>query len=346
MADPITAAKIALVLSDKKNLKVIFFGLLFLLLLVLLIIALPFLIICAVLLTLNPFGQAELDNDIYFQSIQDVKAEYRIENELPTSVVKTIDFTLNGDLMDSKREITAFIKDYFVDSKVVAEKKDVPSDDPMSGESKTVTVKKTVYFFISAEEISSMLRTTPFEFSEDDIEFIQLLYDEGEEDTEDVPVIGDDGSLTGGVISLVKGGAHYTQGWHGMGRGAGVDIGATIGTPVVAAFDGSVDYYIWRNNSGAIVSYGAVAFLRSDNGKTAIYAHLSRFDTFESGAYIAAFPSIKQFAPNVEQYYQSKQVKQGDVIGAVGNTGYSFGPHLHFGLMIDGKAVNPMKYFR
>ena len=345
MADPITAAKIALVLSDKKNLKIIFFGLLFLFLLVLLIVALPLLIICAIIMTLNPFGE-DLNNDIYFQSIQSVKAEYKIENELPTSVVKTIDFTLNGDLMGGKQEIKAFIKDYFVDSKVVEEKKEVPTDDPMSDETKTVTVKKTVYFFISAEEISAMLRTTPFEFSEDDIEFVKLLYDEGEEDAEDVPVIGDDGSLTGGVISLVKGGAHYTQGWHGMGRGAGVDIGAAIGTPVVAAFEGRVDYYIWRNNSGAIVSYGAVAFLRSDDGKTAIYAHLSRFDTFESGAYIAAFPSIKQFAPNVEQYYHSKQVKQGDVIGAVGNTGYSFGPHLHFGLMVDGKAVNPIEYFK
>ncbi|MGK0255505.1 MAG: murein DD-endopeptidase MepM/ murein hydrolase activator NlpD, partial [Arcobacteraceae bacterium] len=68
--------------------------------------------------------------------------------------------------------------------------------------------------------------------------------------------------------------------------------------------------------------YGKTIMIRHKNGLKSLYAHLSRYNN-----------KIK-----VGQY-----VKQGDYIGRVGTTGRSTGPHLHFGLYKNGRAINPLK---
>lgn len=100
-----------------------------------------------------------------------------------------------------------------------------------------------------------------------------------------------------------------TQGIHGYN---GVDIGAPVGTPIWAAAGGEV---IIARSGGYNGGYGSYVVIRHDNGTQTLYAHMSRVDV-----------------------YAGQTVSQGAEIGAVGNSGRSTGPHLHFEIR---GAVNP-----
>lgn len=96
----------------------------------------------------------------------------------------------------------------------------------------------------------------------------------------------------------------------------GVDYGAAIGTPVWSVADGVVKEARWSKTAGNMV------VLQHMNGITTEYFHLSKFaDGLKAGM----------------------RVKQKQVIGAVGNTGMSTGPHLHFGMLRSGAHVDPAK---
>lgn len=92
----------------------------------------------------------------------------------------------------------------------------------------------------------------------------------------------------------------------------GVDWAAPTGTPIYAAFDGTVSY------AGDGKGYGNLVKIKHANGFETRYAHLNEFGT-KGGAKVSA----------------------GDLIGYVGTTGLSTGPHLHFELYLDGQAIDP-----
>lgn len=94
----------------------------------------------------------------------------------------------------------------------------------------------------------------------------------------------------------------------------GVDYAAGTGTPVWAAADGTVTFVGARGANGNLVS------VQHENGYETHYAHLSRF------------------AAGLER---GQTVTQRQVIGYVGSTGRSTGPHLHFGLARHGRFVDP-----
>lgn len=96
----------------------------------------------------------------------------------------------------------------------------------------------------------------------------------------------------------------------------GVDIGASYGSAVLASNGGTVT--LAGRNSG----YGNCIVIDHGGGKATLYAHLS---------------SIGVSA--------GQTVSKGQQIGKVGSTGNSTGPHLHFEILINGTAVNPMQYF-
>lgn len=98
---------------------------------------------------------------------------------------------------------------------------------------------------------------------------------------------------------------------------SGIDIAVPLGTPVKAAADGEVVYAGWNDG------YGLVVFIWHNNSLETRYAHLSKI------------------AVNKGQI-----VRAGDVIGYVGSTGKSTGPHLHFEVRNGGKAVNPLDFFK
>lgn len=93
---------------------------------------------------------------------------------------------------------------------------------------------------------------------------------------------------------------HKTQGIHDK---YAVDIGAPTGTPIKAAASGIVTFAAMGWNG----AYGNVVFIKHPNGTETRYAHMSKLNT-STGA----------------------EVSQGEVIGYVGSTGRSTGPHLHF----------------
>lgn len=101
----------------------------------------------------------------------------------------------------------------------------------------------------------------------------------------------------------------------------GIDIcrwAGTHGAQIVAVKEGTVETAVYSGYGGG---YGLYVVINHGEGVKTYYAHLSSVHV------------------SVGDY-----VTQGTVIGLAGNTGYSFGAHLHFGLMINGGWVNPMNY--
>jgi murein DD-endopeptidase MepM/ murein hydrolase activator NlpD len=99
---------------------------------------------------------------------------------------------------------------------------------------------------------------------------------------------------------------------------AGLDISAGSGTPIHAADDGRV---VLMQGVGASGGYGNYTCVQHSASLSTCYAHQSQFGT-SLGA----------------------SVDKGQVIGYVGNTGHSFGAHLHFEVRVNGTPVNPMGY--
>ena len=106
---------------------------------------------------------------------------------------------------------------------------------------------------------------------------------------------------------------HPILGYTRMHRG--VDFAAPVGTPIVAAGNGTVEV------AGTNGAYGNYVRLRHSGNYQTAYAHLSRFG---SGVRMG------------------RTIKQGQIIGYVGTTGLSTGPHLHYEIMVSGNQVNPV----
>jgi murein DD-endopeptidase MepM/ murein hydrolase activator NlpD len=97
----------------------------------------------------------------------------------------------------------------------------------------------------------------------------------------------------------------------------GIDLGSPTGTPIRATADGTVSRADWFS------SYGLYVSLEHGGNIETRYGHMSRLNV-ASG----------------------QQVKKGDIIGYVGSTGRSTGPHLHYEVRIAGTAVNPVPYMQ
>ncbi len=134
--------------------------------------------------------------------------------------------------------------------------------------------------------------------------------------------------VKGSVPSLYPVEMQYARKSSGFGRrsapvkGAstshkGVDLAAPIGTPIYVTGDGVVTRAGWANG------YGKVVYVDHGNGIETRYAHMSGFAT-EAGT----------------------PVRKGDLIGYVGSTGRSSGPHLHYEVRIDGVAQNPTSFMQ
>ena len=102
---------------------------------------------------------------------------------------------------------------------------------------------------------------------------------------------------------------------HEPGQHQGIDVSSAVGQPVRAPADGVVVKASWENG------YGNVVYLSHGYGYSTRYGHLSGF---------GARPG--------------QRVKRGDVIGYVGSTGRSTGPHLHYEVRLNNNAVNPLEY--
>ena len=95
----------------------------------------------------------------------------------------------------------------------------------------------------------------------------------------------------------------------------GIDYAAGTGTPIMAAGDARVELV------GRKGGYGNTVILNHGGGRTTLYGHMSRFANIRPG----------------------QRVSQGTIIGYVGSTGLSTGPHLHYEFRLNGVHVNPLK---
>ena len=95
----------------------------------------------------------------------------------------------------------------------------------------------------------------------------------------------------------------------------GTDFAAPVGRTIFAAADGRIEF------SGIKGGYGKTTIINHNNGYKTLYAHQS------------------DWAKGIKQ---GKTIKKGELIGYVGNTGLSSGPHLHLGLYKNGSAINPL----
>ena len=107
---------------------------------------------------------------------------------------------------------------------------------------------------------------------------------------------------------------HPILGFNKMHRGT--DFAAPMGTPIMASGSGTVTRARWCGGGGNCVK------IRHNSTYETIYAHMSKF------------------ARGVKE---GKKVKQGQIIGYVGSTGLSTGPHLHYEVVVNGKKVNSQK---
>ncbi|MGB2783520.1 MAG: LysM peptidoglycan-binding domain-containing M23 family metallopeptidase, partial [Atribacterota bacterium] len=98
---------------------------------------------------------------------------------------------------------------------------------------------------------------------------------------------------------------------------AGIDIGGTTGTSIVAAESGLVSY------TGYMRGYGNIIILSHNGGYSTVYAHNS-----------------------VNLVKKGQNVKKGSVIARMGNTGNATGTHLHFEIRSGGNPVNPLSYLK
>lgn len=94
--------------------------------------------------------------------------------------------------------------------------------------------------------------------------------------------------------------------------------------------------------------YGKAVYVCHPNGYTSVYAHLDRFATRVDSFAIARHYHRQQFEIDETFEPEDMPLKKGDVIGYVGNTGSSSGPHLHFEIRQtdDEKPVDPLLFFR
>lgn len=97
----------------------------------------------------------------------------------------------------------------------------------------------------------------------------------------------------------------------------GIDFAASIGTPIYATADGKIEE-VKTQFSG----YGKMIVIDHGFGYKTRYAHMHEFAVREG-----------------------QQVKRGDLIGYVGNTGLSTAPHLHYEIILNGVLINPVHYF-
>lgn len=97
----------------------------------------------------------------------------------------------------------------------------------------------------------------------------------------------------------------------------GVDYAAPKGTPIRTVGNGVVEFAGWQNG------YGKVVHIAHGNGRSTFYAHMSRIDV-----------------------RKGQRVEQGARIGAVGSTGWTTGPHLHFEFRVNGRHQDPRRIAR
>ncbi len=165
---------------------------------------------------------------------------------------------------------------------------------------------KIIYasMYVNGEEINLY----NFKFEEDEEEYFDI---KGKSITKSLMKTPINGARLSSSFGMRK---HPILGYNKMHRGT--DFAAPSGTPIMASGSGTVTRARWCGGGGNCVK------IKHNSTYETIYAHM------------------KAFAKGIRE---GKKVKQGQIIGYVGSTGMSTGPHLHYEVIVNGKKVNSQK---
>ena len=165
---------------------------------------------------------------------------------------------------------------------------------------------KIIYasMYVNGEEINLY----NFKFKKDEEEFFDI---KGKSITKSLMKTPINGARLSSSFGMRK---HPILGYNKMHRGT--DFAAPSGTPIMASGSGTVTRARWCGGGGNCVK------IKHNSTYETIYAHM------------------KAFAKGIKE---GRKVKQGQIIGYVGSTGMSTGPHLHYEVIVNGKKVNSQK---
>ena len=219
------------------------------------------------------------------------------ESDIIIALQKELDITYKYYEIASKDEVIEKVDTLETAEQIVTDIKEISDEEQIL----TINEKTTK----NIEEIS----TDTFEVAKENI--IEKLDIDTTEAISNINGIKIATLPVSGTISSRYGAASSIR----SSRHTGLDIAASVGTPIKVVADGTVTYAAYSG------SYGYLVKVDHGNGVETWYAHTSKM-------YVKA----------------SQEVKAGDVIAAVGNTGNSTGPHLHLEVRINGQHINPQKY--
>ena len=150
-----------------------------------------------------------------------------------------------------------------------------------------------------------------YRFQSEGDEFVEYFNSDGKSATKALMKTPINGARLSSGFGMRK---HPILGYNKMHRGT--DFAAPTGTPIMASGSGTVTRARWCGGGGNCVK------IKHNSTYETIYAHM------------------KSFAKGIKE---GRKVKQGQIIGYVGSTGLSTGPHLHYEVIVNGKKVNSQK---
>ena len=165
---------------------------------------------------------------------------------------------------------------------------------------------KIIYasMYVNGEEINLY----SFKYKNNDLEYYDI---KGKSITKSLMKTPINGARLSSSFGMRK---HPILGYNKMHRGT--DFAAPSGTPIMASGSGTITRARWCGGGGNCVK------IKHNSTYETIYAHM------------------KSFAKGIKE---GRKVKQGQIIGYVGSTGLSTGPHLHYEVIVNGKKVNSQK---
>ncbi len=272
--------------------------------------------------------------------INDLGITKKIEMDLDVDSVISVE--INGDI---KVEIRKLHKDFFQESKEFKINESLYNDGLKNNLPKDILIKLIKLFSFDLDFQRDIRKNTVVSVSYDfnlikennkiefndinyalisiegkKLEYFKFLTDDGyidyfNRDGKNVkksilktPI---DGARLSSSFGMRK---HPISGFNKMHKG--VDFAAPTGTPIYAGGNGVIEY-IGRNGG-----YGKYIRIRHNNEYKTAYAHLSKYKNGLS---------------------KGSRVNQGEIIGFVGSTGKSTGPHLHYEILFQNKQINPLK---
>lgn len=228
------------------------------------------------------------------------------------------DEALLEKIENTRKQIEAE-KEYLVSAKTELETTQQAIQQKKSSLASSVNQKKTIVSNLTAEEAE--LQAQLEEFEEDKRRIQADLAKIASNYTGEVVA-----PSAAGYISPIPGKTkrNITTGYYGYKNHTGADFACSAGTTIVAVKSGTVvTSTALRNSRGNYKSYGEYVVIDHHDGTMTLYAHML------SGS---------------RTVIKGQEVSQGQMIGQVGSTGNSTGPHLHFEVRIGGGHVNPTPY--